>query len=61
DTKVVLRIYDVLSKLVYENIQSIQPGKNSMDINTTSFSKGTYQIGITDLISGEIITNGFVK
>ncbi|MBP9548694.1 MAG: T9SS type A sorting domain-containing protein [Chitinophagales bacterium] len=61
DTKVVLRIYDVLSKLVYENIQSIQPGKNSMDINTTSFSKGTYQIAITDLISGEIITSGFVK
>lgn len=61
DTKIVLRIYDVLSKLVFENIQSIQPGKNSMDINSTSLAKGSYQIAVTDLITGEIITMGFVK
>lgn len=61
DTKIILRIYDVLSKLVYENIQTIQPGKNSMDINSTSLTNGTYQITATDLITGEIIATGFVK
>ena len=61
NSEIQLEIFDSNGKSITQNIQNYQKGIQNFTQNLSSFSKGLYILRISNLKTGQVITEKFVK